>query len=219
MKLLLTSAGITNKSIEDAFRGLVGKPFNEVLVAFVPTASNILDGDKWWVIKDILALNTLGCKIDIVDIVALPKEMCLLRLNQADVIFIEGGDTYYLMDAIHKAGLLEEVKELLHSKVYVGISAGSAICSKDCALEASQKLYEEALDRKEDIEGLGAVPFYVFPHYGSKEWFPKVTKENVEQLVYEDSIYLIDDQSAVMVNGETVEVISEGVWEIGRAHV
>lgn len=213
MKLLLTSAGITNKSIEDAFRGLVGKPFNEVLVAFVPTASNILDGDKWWVIKDILALNTLGCKIDIVDIVAFPKEMCLLRLNQADVIFIEGGDTFYLMDSIHRSGIYEDFRKLLETKVYVGVSAGSAICAKNLALEASQEMYDEGLDRKEDIEGLRAVPFYVFPHYGSKEWFPKVTKENVEQLVYEDSIYLIDDQSAVMVNGERVEIISEGVWE------
>lgn len=215
MKLLLTSAGITNKSIEDAFQELLGKPFSEALVAFIPTASNCVDGDKWWLTKDIIALSNLGCKIDIVDISAIPKAMYLSRLEKVDIIFVEGGDTFYLMDSIHKSGGYDELKKLLQSKVYVGVSAGSAICAKNLALEASQVMYDEGLDRKEDIQGLDIIPYYIFPHYGSKEWFPKVTKENANKFVslYGIDMYLIDDQSALVINGSDMKVISEGVWE------
>jgi peptidase E len=34
--------------------------------------------------------------IDIVDISAMPKEMWLERLKEADVFFVEGGNTYHL---------------------------------------------------------------------------------------------------------------------------
>lgn len=215
MRLLLTSAGITNKSIEEEFLRLVGKPFGETLVAFVPTASNLVAEDKFWVINDLTMLKKLGCKVDIVDPTALPKENFLTRFEKADVIFVEGGDTFYLMDCIHRFSAFEPLKELLQSKVYVGVSAGSAICSKDLALAAAQKMYDEAPDRKEDVRGLNVIPFYIFPHYGSKEWFPKVTKENASEFlsVYESEIYLIDDMTAISVEEGVIKVISEGSWE------
>jgi dipeptidase E len=37
MKLLLTSAGLTNKSIVTALSELIGKPFEETNLAFIPT--------------------------------------------------------------------------------------------------------------------------------------------------------------------------------------
>jgi dipeptidase E len=41
MKLLLTSAGITNKSIANALFELVGKSPEETTIVFIPTASNV----------------------------------------------------------------------------------------------------------------------------------------------------------------------------------
>ena len=41
MKLLLTSAGITNPSIAKALFELTGKRPEEITVVFVPTASNV----------------------------------------------------------------------------------------------------------------------------------------------------------------------------------
>lgn len=215
MKLLLTSAGITNKSIENAFRELVGKPFNEILVAFIPTASNPVEGDKWWVTKDLEKLHELGCGFETIDIASVSKVEWLLKLEKVDVIFVEGGDTFYLMDSIHKSEGYEDFKKLLGTKVYIGVSAGSAICAKNLALAASQEVYNEAQGRKEDVMGFNIIPYYIFPHYGNKEWFPKVTKENIEKyaLMYDSELYLIDDQSAILIDGQSMKVISEGIWE------
>jgi len=44
MKLLLTSAGISNKSIHNALVDLLGKPVSESTALFVPTAIYALPG-------------------------------------------------------------------------------------------------------------------------------------------------------------------------------
>ena len=53
MKLLLTSAGITNNSIKDALAGLIGKRFSDSKMVFIPTAANVEEGDKGWLIDDL----------------------------------------------------------------------------------------------------------------------------------------------------------------------
>jgi dipeptidase E len=98
MKLLLTSAGITNKSIADALLDLAGKPFEETSVAFVPTASNVEKGDKGWLIDNLVQLQRLNFKqIDIVDISAVPENIWKPRLEEADILFFGGGNTYCLL--------------------------------------------------------------------------------------------------------------------------
>lgn len=46
MKLLLTSAGITNASIRDALVGLLGKPIGEASALYIPTALHAIRGGK-----------------------------------------------------------------------------------------------------------------------------------------------------------------------------
>jgi peptidase E len=57
MKLLLTSGGLTNKSIADALFELVGKRPEETSLVFIPTASNVEMGDKGWLIDDLANLK------------------------------------------------------------------------------------------------------------------------------------------------------------------
>lgn len=69
MRLLLTSGGLTNKSIIKAFEGLVGVPKKEIRIAFVPTAANVEEGDKGWLIDDLYRLKSQKYGgVDIVDI-------------------------------------------------------------------------------------------------------------------------------------------------------
>jgi dipeptidase E len=214
MKLLLTSSGITNKSIENALFELVGKKAEETSIAFIPTASNVESGDKWWVIKDLVNLQKLNFKqIDIVDISALEENIWRPRLEQSDVLFFEGGNTYHLMKWVNKSGLIKILPELLKTRVYVGVSAGSMILSKDLALNISQTLYEEDLDKTEEMAGLNYVDFYFLPHMNS-EYFNKLGKDNVKKSITRmtEKIYAMDDNSALKVADGQVEIISEGEY-------
>jgi peptidase E len=62
MKLLLTSAGITNKSIADALFDLVGKKSEDTSLVFIPTAANVEMGDKTWFIDNLIDLKNLYLK-------------------------------------------------------------------------------------------------------------------------------------------------------------
>ena len=112
MKLLLTSGGITNKSIADALFELVGKKPEDTSLVFIPTASNVEKGDKDWLIDDLVNLKKQNFKsIDIADISAIDKKLWLPRMEEADVLFFEGGNTYHLMEWMNKSGLTEILPE------------------------------------------------------------------------------------------------------------
>ena len=59
---MLTSAGIKNDSIAKALEELVGKTANGVRIAFIPTAANVEEGDKGWLIEDLVNIYKLKLK-------------------------------------------------------------------------------------------------------------------------------------------------------------
>ena len=179
MKLLLTSGGITNKSIANALFDLVGKKPEDTTLVFIPTAANVEMGDKGWLIDDLANLKKQNFKsIDIADISAVDQAVWFPKFKQADILFFEGGNTHHLMEWINKSGLVSLLPELLKTKVFVGLSAGSMVTNPDLALKISQIVYEEDLDKTEDMKGLGFVDFYFLPHLNS-EHFPKLREINI----------------------------------------
>ena len=168
MKLLLTSGGLTNSSIAKALFDLTGKKPEETTLVFIPTASNVEAGDKGWLIADLLNLQKQNFRsIEITDISAVDENIWKTSLENADVLFFEGGNTYHLMRWLNKSGLTKLLPELLKDKVYVGVSAGSMVTNPDLALKLSQQIYEEDMLETEEIAGLNFVDFYFLPHLNS----------------------------------------------------
>ena len=215
MKLLLTSGGLTNKSISQELFELVGKKPEETTLAFIPTAANVEEGDKRWLIDDLYNIKQQNLKcIDIVDISALPKEIWLPRLEAADVLFFSGGNTSHLMYWLEKSGLDKLLPELLKTRVYVGISAGSIVTAPTLELSSNDKklFYEETFGYRNE-KALGFVDFHIRPHLNSPN-FPNITKEGLQEIAnkVKEPIYVLDDQSAVKVVDGKIEVISEGEY-------
>jgi dipeptidase E len=214
MKLLLTSAGITNKAIENALVTLLGKPVAETKVVFIPTAANVLFGDKHWLIDDYMRFVRMGFpSIDIVDISALPPNMIQKRLEKAHVIVLGGGNTYHLYYWLEKSGVKKILSKLLETRVYVGISAGSLVTSKNLILHDSKSFYFEDIGPKERYMGLGFVKFQIRPHLHSP-LFPKVTNDAVKAIAksLDEPLYAIDDATAIVVTKEKVQVVTEGKY-------
>lgn len=214
MKLLLTSAGITNNTIARALLKLNGKPFAETTMAFIPTAANVEEGDKDWLIDDLVHCKELGLSaLDIVDISALPREIWEKRLQVADIIVVGGGNTYHLMYWMKKSGLADIMTELLKTKVYMGISAGSMVQTHNLALSQSAQLYSEYMGDEDIQKGLGNVHFQIRPHLNSP-WFPKIREEYLTERAKEinEPIYAIDDNTAIQVVDDNIEIVSEGKW-------
>lgn len=216
MKLLLTSGGLTNESISKALFDMVGKKPEDTNLVFIPTAANVEAGDKDWLINDLVNINKQNFKlVDIVDISALEQKLWRPRLEVADVLFFGGCNTFHLMEWVNKSGLAEILPDLLKSRVYVGLSAGSMVTCKDLALNLSKIVYEEDLGRTENMKALNFVDFYFLPHLNS-EWFKKLREPEIREASKDmkEKIYALDDNSALKVIDGKVEVISEGEYLI-----
>jgi dipeptidase E len=221
--MLLTSNGIRNGVLKSALADLVGKRFAAARVVFTPTASVAAPGDHGWFIEDLSQLHGLGWReFDILELNGLPRPMVLKRLRQADVIYSEGGNHYHLANSIIANGLAEEMADILAEKVYVGVSAGSMIFSKNLSEQTG-----EAFDEQDDLRILGETmarsPFglfdwYLKPHLNSRS-FPNRTPAWFEKAAakLDCPVYAIDDDSAVRVRGDEIDVVSDGEWRLLNA--
>ena len=216
MKLVLTSGGISNKSIEYELKNIIGKDFKDLKMLFCITASNYEGGDmNDWLIEDIECFKKLGFKIDICDINGVNIENFLPRFEWADVLYFEGGNTQWLRKSIKNSGLEEHISKLLETRIWIGTSAGSCVLCPTI-FNSCQNLFDENIEDF-PVDGLGLVNFQFVPHLNS-DFFPKIRKDNLINAsrnlkeVDGKKLYVIDDNGAVFVNGKNVKIIIEGDW-------
>ena len=218
MKLLLTSAGISNTSIHNALVQLMGKPVAEASALFVPTAIYALPngGD---IARRVICGSLgdpfcdLGWKsLGLLELTVLPsikQELWVPMLRETDALLVGGGDCQYLCYWMQQSGLADLLPSLLKKTVYVGLSAGSMIMTRFGTTYGNHTLPAES------DKSLGLVDFALHPHL-DHEWFPKNSLANVEKLAAKIPVpsYAIDDQTAIKVTDGTVEVVSEGHWKL-----
>lgn len=209
MKLLLTSAGISNTSIRNALVDLLG---------FIPTAIYAISGG--YDIARKVICGTLGdpfCELGwkalgVLELTALPsmkKKLWLTRLQQTDALLVGGGDCQYLCYWMQKSGLAELLPSLLRKTVYVGLSAGSMLMTRFGTTYGNHALPPES------EKSLGIVDFALHPHL-DHQWFPENSLASLEKLAATIPVpsYAIDDNTAIKVTDSNIEVISEGQWKL-----
>lgn len=220
MKLLLTSNGLSNDSIAEAFKDLIGKEPKDSRVAFIPTAANVERGSKEWLIDDLYRIKQRGFYVDILELTALKPDEIKTALADMDAIFVGGGNSFYLSYWMQKTGLFEILPEFLKTKVYAGISAGSIVAGSNLLSSKAIKdgyideHYQEMSTKDEGLDrALGFVKIIFRPHLNS-EHFPMVTEENLAKIVPQltHPMYALDDESALKIVNGKIEVISKGKW-------
>ena len=137
MRLLLTSAGIKNESIQDALVELLGKPIAESDALCIPTAlyGHPMAGPRqaWQCISGQetgTPMVGLGWKsMGVLELTALPsldEERWVPLVRETDVLLVEGGDAAYLCHWMRESGLADLLPSLPET-VWVGVSAGSMV--------------------------------------------------------------------------------------------
>ena len=217
MKYLLTSAGIKNTSIHDALVDLLGKPIAESSALCIPTAIYPFPGGPSMAYKLLSGSTTsplcgLGWKsLGVLELTALPsikREYWVAAVQETDALLVWGGDVFYLCRWMRESGL-SDLLPSLRETVYVGVSAGSMVTAPRLG-----ETYDD-LDKPFVIDkGLGLVDFALLPHLDHKD-HPESSTAKVERMAasLRVPLYAIDDETAIKVAGEAVEVVSEGHWK------
>ena len=244
IKLLLTSSGISNKSIMDALEQLLGKPISESNALFVPTGVYPFPGGPnyaWWPIAGKMkgALVDLGWKtMGLFELTALPsikKEIWVSSFQDADALLVWGGDPLYLAYWFEQSGLTEVLTSLNKDIVYVGVSAGSMAVnaifgeteSNPRAGSGTPLTMEKVVFNTDEGEisktfftgkGAGLTEFAVIPHFNNPD-FQDACGLNAEKWAAKipAPVYAIDENTAIKVTDGTVEVVSEGNWILFNA--
>lgn len=217
MKLLLTSAGVNNKSIHNALINMLDKPIADSNALCIPTA---MYGHPWvgpgvntWEFisgKSENPMVDLGWKsVGVLELTALPsinKERWVPLVEEIDVLLVSGGDALYLYYWMRQSGLADLLPSL--KAVYVGMSAGSMVMAPKIG-----EFFVGWTAPTGSDETLGLVDFAIFPHL-DHEMLPGNTMAAAESWAagIQAPAYAIDDQTAIKVINGTVEVVSEGSW-------
>jgi dipeptidase E len=217
MKLLLTSAGINNKSIESALVDLLGKPIAESTALCIPTGTYAMGGPSaaWRMITGQAStpLCELGWKsLGVLELTALPsldEEQWLPAVQETDTLLVCGGDVFYLGYWMRQSGLADLLPSLREA-VYVGVSGGSMVVAPTIG-----QYFEGWKPPTGGENALGIVEFSLFPHLDNKN-MPDFSMTGAEEWAAGLPVpgYAIDDQTAIKVADGTVEVISEGHWKL-----
>jgi len=217
VKLLLTSGGITNPSIQRALVDQLGKPISDAEALCIPTAqwghpmcgpasvARFVSGKPPTGGMTSLQWKSLGV-LELTALRTVGAERWVPWVREADVLLVDGGDATYLCHWMRESGLAALLPSL-HEMVWVGVSAGSMVMTP----RIGARFVEWQL--APDDRTLGSVNFSIFPHL---DVFPQNTLAEAERWAADIAgpAYAIDDQTAITVTDGAVEVVSEGHWKL-----
>lgn len=208
MKLLLTSAGITNQSIKEALIDLVRKTPRSTKIGFIPTAANVGEGHKDWFITQLDDLRRYGYEwIDIIDPSANNVDW-RTRVRDLDVIYVSGGNTFHLLDQFRATGFDRWLIQVAREKVYIGASAGSIVATP--TIEAASIPGDINIPKLTNLRGLRLVDFELVPHCDIRQFALVEEYAAVRSRI----VYALDDETAIKVVDGVAEVVSEGKWRL-----
>ena len=219
IRLLLTSAGIKNASIHTALVDLLNKPIAESSALCIPTASygHPIAGPRaaWRFIsgqEPETPMCELGWKsLGVLELSALPsidEALWAAMVQETDVLLVNGGHPLYLCYCFRQSGLAELLPSL--RAVYVGLSAGSMVMAPRIG-----EYFVGWTPPTGGDETLGIVDFAMFPHLDHED-MPGNAMAHAERWAAGIGMlaYAMDDQTAIKVVDDTVDVISEGHWKL-----
>ncbi len=212
MKLFLTSEGLPPETTREFLKLLNKKP-EETRIGFIPTASfdHHPKGDAPYIKVDKQRLVELGFKkITEIDLRKEDEESLKGKMKALDVIFVAGGNTFYLMKYIRESGFDKLVKPFLDKGgIYLGVSAGSCVATPDFSEVQWKHLGDINSVGLKDLRGLGVVNFLISPHYIPEH--EAIISENKNRVSL--PIFALTDSQAILVENGKIKFVGPGKFK------
>ncbi|GHT41342.1 putative peptidase Lmo0363 [Bacteroidia bacterium] len=176
-------------------------------VVFIPTAS-VPEKVTFFVGADKKALAKLGLIIDELEVSIAPYGEIASKISNADYLFVEGGNTFFLLQELKRTGADKLIVEHINKgKLYIGASAGSMIISKDIEYVKFMDNPKAAPDLNGDFSALSVLDFYIVPHCTNFP-FKKAAEKIVAAYSETLDLRLISNNQVIVVDGDKVETLT-----------
>ncbi len=201
MKLFLSSLSISEEQKQD-FINLVDKPLHEISFVLIENAADPYEEKyKGFVLETRQHLESFSMNLKRLDLAQYIKKPVELfdALKDSDVIWVGGGNTYYLRWLMKETGFDTIVHKLLSTGiVYGGGSAGAIVAQK--TLKYYDLIDDPQLAPVAMYEGLGLTNIILVPHWNTEGIQP--TLQEIKDLYNNDGLEVvtIEDGQALVVN-------------------
>jgi len=200
--LLLTSAGM---NIKEEILKILPKPADQIKVAYIITASKS-EKDISYLDRDKGAMLDLGFSVEEIDIGGKNEKELKEIFKDKDIIYVQGGNTFYLLKYVKESGFGGVIKDLIErGKIYIGVSAGSIITGPTIET-AGWKRADKNIVGLKDLTGLNFVPFLVFVHYEPEH--SEIVKQ--ERLACKYPVRILTDEQAFLVRDNEIKLVGNG---------
>ena len=174
-------------------------------ILFIPTATNV-DEYKKYIHLTQKAFEDFGYEVENFDVSIFSENTAKEKLSEAKIVFISGGNTFYLLQELKRKNLTSYLKERIENGLlYIGESAGSVIATPN--IEYASIVDDKTLATElNDYTGLNLVDFYIVPHF-EEEPFVENSRNTVE--LYKDKLdlKLINNKEAILVENNNFTII------------
>jgi dipeptidase E len=162
MKLFLYSSHLISDGHRSALARLIGKPLESVNLAAVTNAADPERDSGRWVRASV---DSLGCRAEIVDLRSRgATDELRSRLSGKDLIWLCGGNQYYLRWVLRESGADGIIRELVDGgTVLAGWSAGAIVAGP--TLRFMEHLEDLSVVPEVITDGLGLTDAVVLPHF------------------------------------------------------
>ena len=175
----------------------VASKINEVVnfqgkdIVFIDTAAKF-EEVNFYVGEAVEILENFGAKLRRLDVSCAKNSAALVSsqdepscedeilsaISQCDIIYVSGGNTFYLLNELRKSCAAQAIKNAVKAgKIYIGESAGAIVAAPDTRYAT---LMDENSAKTSDFTGLNLVDFYIVPHFGC-EPFIEATRETMKK--------------------------------------
>ncbi|MEK7143596.1 MAG: Type 1 glutamine amidotransferase-like domain-containing protein [Patescibacteria group bacterium] len=195
--IVLASSG---KYLTEGDWSFLPKPVEQMKIGYIITASKGVK-DLSYLERRKQRMNELKYDFEEMDIERKSEQELRGVLKGKEMVYVEGGNTFYLLKAVRESGFDKAIKELVDDgMVYLGSSAGAYITCP--TIEMATWKHQDKYDHcgVTDFTAMNLVPFLVTAHYASE--YAELLKEKIRQSQYPVRI-LTDDQAILVQNGST----------------
>jgi dipeptidase E len=132
-------------------------------------------------------------------------------IDEADVIFVGGGNTFRLLAALHSSDLVNTIRHKVEQGMpYIGSSAGSIVACPTLKTTKDMPIVQPA-----SFNALGLVNFQISPHYldpdPSSTHMGETQEERILQFLEENEAPVIGLREGAMLRVEGESVTLKGV--------
>lgn len=205
MHLILAST--IQETIDGWIADVSPKQFPRLL--FITTAAEVY-GDTPWMESDVKLLEEKGYNVECYSITRKTSDDIKKKFAEKDIVFVEGGNTYYLLQELKRHGADRILDAAVRKGMpFIGASAGSVIATKTIEYVGDFDDRAQAPELS-SLDAFGWIDLLLFVHWGYEE----MDSGGVKTTEIIRSYFMHDEKMIILRDNHYLQVRDDGFYKI-----